>query len=174
MGIKGRFLKLYINDIKSFSDSDLTETDRKTIEIDRSGAYFIYKLMYRRLIRKNWKDHFGFPLKKKFYNKNFLVCSISIRKLAIESGFGDQKIQKLINQLEDIGWIVKENNHTQRRQTVFTLGTWGTRKILRNGDYVNEYYEELYSHSKQEEFAKGFSLEDIYGDNFELEFQVQQ
>jgi len=173
MNRKGRFLKIYDDDIKGLDDPDLTEKDKKIIEINKSGAFFIYTLMYRRIIRRYWNDHLGFPLKKEFYNKNFLVCSISIRKLVEESGFKDQKIQKLIKQLEEVGWIVKDNEFTKRAQNVYILGTWGTKKTFKAGKYVNEYYEELYSNSKNNKMInKDFSLDDIYGDNFELEFRL--
>lgn len=143
--MKENFLKMHTVHIKGITDSNLNDVDKKIIELEKNGGMYIYKLIFRRIVRQHWNDHDGFPVKKEFYNKHFLACSISVRKLCRESGFSDQKVQKILKQLEEIDWIVKDNKHIKKKQTAFILGTWTIKKALIENKLVDKYYENIYS-----------------------------
>jgi len=132
------FYKDYNICIKAFDDPEITEQEVVYNKIYTTGAYSIFRIMRKFMIKKHWKDTIGYPLRKNFYNKNLLVCSISIRKLAKSTGFCDQKVQKLIKQLENANWLRVAKTKVKDGQKVYILGYWS------NVD--NKYKQNFYSH----------------------------
>src|SRR6056297_1774645 len=138
---KNIFLKVYNKQTKCVNDPNLDEIDKKILEIERSGWFYIYKLLHKYVVRKNWEDSKEFPLKKKYYDNNFLVCCFSIRQLCKMSGFGSRKVQQILKDMEEVGWIIKDNKHTFRGQNVFILGKWN-RVFRKIENRVIEVYRE--------------------------------
>jgi len=132
------FYKEYNVSIKALDDPDITEQEIIYNEIYTTGAYAVFRVMRKFMIKKYWKDTAGYPLMEKFYSKNLLVCSISIRKLTKATNFGNQKIQKLLIQLENAGWILTADTKVKDGQKVYVLGYWST--------IDNKYKPTLYSH----------------------------
>ena len=167
--MKNNFFKVHSAHINGLTDSKLTDVDKKIIELERNGGMYIYKLIYRRIVRKHWKDHKGFPVKKDFYNKHLLACTIPIRVLCKESGFSDQKIQKILKQMNEVGLVKIVKNSMNKRQTVFVLGTWYTKKEIINKKVVNKYYESLYFNTIQND-NKVIETESNYEDFANIDF----
>jgi hypothetical protein len=139
------FLKNYHRHIldanKEFDNDAEARLNRK---IRQSGGDYLYDIMHSMVVRSNWKDHKGYPLKKMFYDNKILVCCISIRKLASMSDMSDKKVQKLLNMMEEAGWIVKHKNAVLRGQIVYAMGTYTIKYISERNRYF--YAEFLYKH----------------------------
>jgi hypothetical protein len=139
------FLKNYHRHIldksKKYDDDEEAELN---MEIRRMGGDYLYEILHSMVVRSNWKDHDGYPIKEKFYDNRILACSISIRRLVEISGFKDQKIQKLLKMMEKAGWIVVHKDHVLRGQNVYAIGRYSLKYISEKNDYI--YTEILYKH----------------------------
>jgi len=144
-----KFLMVPNESMKNLDDNNLTHIDKEIIKLKKNGAMFIWELLYKKTVRKNWEDHKGYPIKREFYNKQLLACSVSIRKLCKESGCSKKKIIKSLKQLEVIGIIKKDTNKMNKNQNTYTLGTWFSKKELVNNEMINKHYEKLYLHEIQ-------------------------
>jgi len=119
-----RFLKNYARH-NVYADSKALPKEFKIhLKIKQNGGEYLFSLLHRGIIRNTWVDHKGFPIKEKFYDNGILACCISVRRLINASGFGNQKVQKLLNLMEEAGWIVKYKDYTYKGQTVYALGTY--------------------------------------------------
>lgn len=133
MGIKvKRYYAEYEEHVFSMDPKKSNEQQRLCAEIMRSGAYFLWTHLRTNIVRGTWTDHEGYPIKEKFFDSGKLACTISIRRLVKLTGFANQKIQKLIKQLIDAGWIETDNKSAKKGQTVFILGRW-VHRTLGNG-----------------------------------------
>jgi hypothetical protein len=139
------FLKGYhrhiLDKTKKYDDEEEAELNR---EIRMNGGDYLYEILHSMVVRSNWKDHEGFPIKEKFYANNILACSISIRKLVKISGMANQKIQKLLKMMEMAGWIVVHKNTVLRGQNVYAIGRYSFKYISEKNEYI--YIEKLYKH----------------------------
>jgi predicted transcriptional regulator len=131
------FLKNYNKHILDNSKKYDNEEKADIIkEIRRTGGDYLYDILYSKLIRNNLIDEESSEIKNNFYNKKLLCCCVSIRKLSNISGIANQKIQKLLNMMEEAGWIVKHKKLAQRSKTVYVLGEF----IYDNGNYIETLY----------------------------------
>ena len=121
--MKEYFLKMYVNDIRMADEENLTTRQKLNSEVYASGAIRLYLILYKNIVRHTWKDAKGYPLKKQYYSKNMLVCSMSKPTLQKKAGVGLRKINKWIDLLKEAGWMVVSNN-VKDHQNVFVLGTW--------------------------------------------------
>ncbi|RLE69286.1 MAG: hypothetical protein DRJ45_06855, partial [Thermoprotei archaeon] len=116
------FYKEHSAQVKALDDPTITEEELIYNKVYTTSAYAVFRIMREYLIKRYWKDSKGYPLMEKFYSKNILVCSISIRKLAKATGFGTKKVQRLIKQLEEAGWIIVSKIKVKDGQKVYILG----------------------------------------------------
>jgi hypothetical protein len=137
------FLKGYhrhiLDKTKKYDDEEEAELNR---EIRINGGDYLYEILHSMVVRSNWKDHEGYPIKEKFYDNKILACSISIRKLSSISGISDKKVQKLLNMMEKAGWIIKHKNAVLRGQNVYAIGRYSLKYISEKNEYI--YTEILY------------------------------
>ena len=133
------FYMEYNDCIKALDDPDITEQEIRYNNVYATGAYRVYQILRKWVIKKHWKDTNGYPMKKKFYNKGLLACSISIRKLASATGFANNTVQLLVKQLDESGWLDIGSTKMSRGQKVYVLGYW-------EGNNKENYREHLYSH----------------------------
>jgi len=151
------FYKDYNANLKALDNPEITEQEILHTKIYATGAILVFRMMLKFMIKKHWKDTAGYPLMEKFYNKNLLVCSISIRKLAKATGFGNQKVQKLLIQLEDAGWIKTADIKVKDGQKVYILGHW----TILDGKYKPTLYSHEVSNTPTKIKSK---FEGIYND----------
>ena len=160
---KEGFYKEHVKFIKEINDPKITEQELQDNLIYSSGAIAVYRIMVKFLIKKNWKDTKGYPLKKRFYVKNLLVCSVSIRKLAEGTGFSINKVQDKVKQLEKSGWIKTANSKVKGGQKVYILGYWkGKDKNYREYFYR---YETLSPTETEKLTEKRVCFDGIYEKN---------
>ncbi len=164
MNYTRRFLKEYDDDIKAFEDLT-SEQDRLNFDIFSSGAYGLYRILRKNLVRLNWKDSKKFPIKKHYYDNKLLVCCISLRKLASSTNFSLQKTQKLLNLLESANWIEIAHEHTYRNQTVCVLGHWEISSLTGYAEKLF-YHDSLRSDNRRTIIE---DLEDLYKDDFRFQ-----
>ncbi len=132
------FYKEYIDNIKDLDDPTLTKQEYDYQMVHNTGANRIFLMLRKYTIKRHWKDYKGYPLKKNFYDKNLLVCSVSIRKLALISGFSTKTTQKHLNQLEEAGWIKVAETKVKDGQKVYILGSWSNE----DGKYKLFFYNQ--------------------------------
>jgi hypothetical protein len=103
------------------------------------GPSTVWEWLWSNIIRKGWNDTEGYPLKEKFFDNGFLVCSYSISKIAEECEMSKSTVSKFLKIFEEAGVIRIEYlkpKGKKRGQSVFILGEW------KNID--GEYEEILY------------------------------
>lgn len=167
---KNSFLKVYDLQTKSMNDPNLDELDRKVINIERSGGFWVYKILHKSIVRNSWRDTKEFPLKEKYYDNNYLVCCFSVRQLCKMTGFGSRKIQQLLKDMEEVGWIIKDNQFTFRGQNVYILGKWSRifRKVDNN--IITLYQENLFYN----EIDNETTITETSNDNYESRFNIEK
>lgn len=147
----GIYLKEFKHHIIDASRTDLSNLEKLDLELAARGGYRVYQYLHSLIVRELWEDHKGFPIKKKFHNNKLLACTVSIRKIAKFMQWGDQKVQKIIRLMEQLHWIEKNNQHTFKKQTVFILGTWHTKKDKDGKPYR---VEDLFRDAEREKYIK--------------------
>ena len=130
MARKHDFYMEFDRHIKLLDDPEITEQEILHNKVYATGAYAVYRHLHKNRVGRTWDS----KLVEKFYNNNILVSRMSIRKLAKVTGFGTQKVQKLIKQLKEAGWIRETDN-----RSVYIIGYW-------EGEDVN-YKEHFYSNA---------------------------
>jgi len=128
----------------------LNESYRKTFG---GPAGIIYQWLWSRIARKQWKDTTGYPLKKDYYDKKFLACTMSMRHIAEKCGFSKNTVKKHIDILKKEGVIKVKYfipKDKKRGQNIYTLGKWKKVK-LKNADG-----------GKKEKIQETFFLNQVY------------
>lgn len=113
------FFKIFSKSIKT--KGKLTEQQEMNIEILRNGAILTYSVLWDNIIRNDWNDHKGYPVKKNYFDKGVLACTYPITEIMKLTGVGKRKIKKHIKLLLDAGWI-KKNRKVINGQNVYMLG----------------------------------------------------
>lgn len=103
--------------------------DEKTLEnskeVMKSGAIYLYTILVDSIIREDWIDKPGYPLKEEYYNNGMLVCSFSSITLQQITGVGRKIFDKWVKVLKEAGWIKTEHGVRIRDgQNVYILGGW--------------------------------------------------
>lgn len=105
------------------------------------GRGTVYEWLWANIIRKGWNDTEDFPLKAKYYDAHFLVCSASISKIADICGMSKNTVDKYIKVFEEAGVIridYLKPKGKKRGQGVYILGEW--RFI--EGEYFEFFYRD--------------------------------
>jgi len=156
-----RFIKNFLRHAV-FLDETIPEAFIPHLKIKQNGGDYIFAYLHKKIVRGNWKDHEGFPIKKQFYDNNILACCVSIRTIAAACGFGDQRVQKLLKEMEELGWIKRFNNYTKKHQTVYALGTY--KKEWSDKLKAYKYSESMYKDQVMDQ-ALGLDTIDINTNN---------
>ena len=103
------------------------------------GPGTVYEWIWANLVRSEWIDTKGYPIKEKYYDKGLLAYCSSYRKIAKECGLHKNKVQEYIDDFKEAGIIKVEHlipEGKKRGQSVFILGEW--KEV--NGKAVERYY----------------------------------
>ena len=103
------------------------------------GPGTVYEWIWANLVRSEWIDTKGYPIKEKYFDKGLLAYCSSYRKIAKECGLHKNKVQEYIDDFKEAGIIKVEHlipEGKKRGQSVFILGEW--KEV--NGKAVERYY----------------------------------
>jgi hypothetical protein len=112
-------------------------------------AGIIYQWLWAKIARKNWKDTAEYPLKKNYYDKGILACSMSLRYIAEKCWLNKATVKKHIDILENEGVIKVQQfvpKGKKRGQNIYILGTW---KKTEDGKIREIFYRDQVYLSKQ-------------------------
>jgi len=127
-------------------DDYFLRTERGTIRNETyrelfKGPGVVYEWLWANLVRSEWIDTKGYPIKEKYYDKGFLAYCSSFEKIGKDCGMSKNTAKKYIDQFQKAG-IIKIEPLTpegkKRAQSVFILGTWS----LENGKRVERYFRD--------------------------------
>ena len=97
------------------------------------GPSTVYETLWANIVRKDWHDTEGYPIRKKYHDKqNLLVYCSTYRRLADQCRMSTNTVIRIINTFKEAGIIQTEDfvpEGKKQSQTVFILGWWsGSRK----------------------------------------------
>lgn len=154
----------------------LTEQQRLCNQVYTSGAFGVWLCLFNDIVRDGWKDHPGYPIKKEFFDKGQLACSISTRKLVDFTGLTMRQIKKHIKFLKEVGWIRVANNKAKRNQGIYILGVWEEVKDPKGKVYKKET---MFEYMIKEGTLKSPCIKDVvekveyFGELPQAEFEAQ-
>lgn len=166
---KKSFFKIYDAQTKCADDPNLDEFDKKIIDLERNGGFWVYKILHKFTVRNGWIDKKEFPIKEKYYDNNYLACCFSVRQLCKMTGFGSRKIQQILKDMEEVGWIIKDNQFTLRGQNVYILGKWKCIFKKTDNGIAKLYQENLFYSEVANETDANKDFEDAYESKFQVE-----
>jgi len=105
------------------------------------GPSIVYEWLWSNLVRSEWIDTKGYPIKEEYYDKGFLACCCSYRQIAKKSGLHKNKVKEYIDKFVQAGIIHVRHlvpTGKKRGQSVFILGTWR----MENGKRVERYFRD--------------------------------
>ncbi len=103
------------------------------------GPGTVYEWLWANLVRDEWIDTKGYPIKEKYYDKGLLAYCSSYRKIAKECGLHKNKVAEYIDNFREAGIIKVEHlipDGKKRGQSVFILGEWKDA----NGELIERYF----------------------------------
>lgn len=145
------FLKEFHRHLIDGERTDLSELEKRDLKLRKRGGDIIYGHLVSLIIREGWDDHKGFPLKEKFHKQGYLVCCIATRRLIKITTYSNRTVQECLKEMEALGHIYKNNEHTLKGQTVYILGTWKTVKNSKGEDVT---VEELFRYKARDNYIK--------------------
>lgn len=107
------------------------------------GPRTVYDFIWSNLVRSNWQDTNGYPIKKKYYDNGYLACTMSYRYIARECGQHKNKVQGYIDRFREAGIVIVDDlvrEGKKRAQSVFILGTWKSVKDKDGTKNIVEHY----------------------------------
>ena len=107
------------------------------------GPGTVYEWIWANVVRSQWQDTKGYPIKENYYDNGYLAYSSSYRQLARDCGLHKNKVKEYIDNFKKAGVIkVKHLVRTgkKRGQSVFIIGTWRWGKDKNGKRTVIESY----------------------------------
>ncbi len=107
------------------------------------GPSTVYEWIWANVVRSQWIDAKGYPIKEKYYDNGFLAYCSSYRQLAKDCGLHKNKVKQYIDNFKEAGVINVEHltpTGKKRGQSVFIVGTWQSRKNENGKRTVIEHY----------------------------------
>jgi len=104
------------------------------------GRGIVYEWIWANLVRSEWIDTKGYPVKEKYYDRGLLAYCSTPGKIGRNcGGMSKNTVEKYIKEFEQAGIIkvdclVREGN--EQGQRVYILGEW--KKV--NGEIVERFY----------------------------------
>ncbi len=95
------------------------------------GPSTVYEWIWANVVRSQWIDTNGYPIKEEYYDKGYLAYSSSYRRLAEDCGLHKNKVKEYVDNFKDAGVIKVEHlvpNGMKRGQSVFIIGKWHSGK----------------------------------------------
>nr|CBX27141.1 hypothetical protein N47_A11700 [uncultured Desulfobacterium sp.] len=109
------------------------------------GPGTVYAWLWANLVRSEWIDTKGYPIKKRYYENGYLAYSSSYRQIGEDCFLHKNKVKEHIDAFKEAGIIKVEHltpNGKKRGQSVFVLGEW--KNI--NGKIEETFYkDEIFS-----------------------------
>jgi len=105
------------------------------------GPGTVYDWIWANLVRSEWIDTKGYPIKEKYYDKGLLAYCSTPGKIGKDCGMSKNTVKKYINKFEKAGIIKVEYlvpKDKKSGQSVYILGTW--KKV--NGKVVERFYRD--------------------------------
>jgi len=105
------------------------------------GPGTVYDWIWANLVRSEWIDTKGYPIKEKYYDKGLLAYCSTPGKIGKDCGMSKNTVKKYINEFEKAGIIKVEYlvpKDKKSGQSVYILGEW--KKV--NGKVVERYYRD--------------------------------
>lgn len=111
------------------------------------GRGIVYEWIWANLVRSEWIDTRGYPIKEKYFDKGLLAYCSSPQKIGNDcGGMSKNTVEKYIKEFEEAGiikvdYLVREGN--TKGQRVYILGTWKKVKVMKDGkltDTIVEHY----------------------------------
>ncbi|MFH2044780.1 MAG: hypothetical protein ABIK92_06515 [Pseudomonadota bacterium] len=102
------------------------------------GPGIVYEWLWANIVRSEWIDTKGYPIKEKYFDKGYLAYCSSYRKVGEECCLHKNKVKEYIDVFKEAGIIKVEHLTPEgktRGQSVFILGEW------RN---INDKIEEIF------------------------------
>ena len=106
------------------------------------GPGTVYEWIWANLVRSEWIDTKGYPIKEKYYDRGFLAYCSSPEKIGKNcGGMSKNTVEKYIKEFEGAGiikvdYLVREGN--TKGQRVYILGEW--KEV--NGKRVERFYRD--------------------------------
>jgi len=104
------------------------------------GPFTVYGWIWSNIVRKNWKDKKGYPIKARYYDRGLLAYCSSYSKIGKDCFIDKDTAKKYIDHLASVG-VIKIDSITpegkKHSQGVFILGEWGK-------DFDEKIVERLY------------------------------
>ncbi|MCJ7540761.1 MAG: hypothetical protein MUO88_13985 [Desulfobacterales bacterium] len=105
------------------------------------GPGTVYDWIWANLVRSEWIDTKGYPIKEKYYDKGLLAYCSTPGKIGKDCGMSKNTAKKYINEFKKAGIIKVEYlvpKDKKSGQSVYILGTW--KKV--NGKVVERFYRD--------------------------------
>jgi len=107
------------------------------------GPSTLYEWIWANVVRSQWQDRGGYPIKERYYDNGYLAYCSSHRQLARDCGLHKNKVKEYIDAFSEAGVIKVEHlvpNGKKRGQSVFIIGTWRKGKDETGKATVIEHY----------------------------------
>ena len=112
------------------------------------GRGIVYEWLWANLVRSEWIDTKGYPIKEKYYDKGLLAYCSSPEKIGNDcGGMSKNTVEKYIKEFEEAGiikvdYLVLEGN--TKGQRVYILGTWKKVRVREDGKWTGKIVERFY------------------------------
>jgi len=106
------------------------------------GRGIVYEWIWANLVRSEWIDTKGYPIKEKYYDRGLLAYCSTPGKIGRDcGGMSKNTVEKYLDAFEEAGiikvdYIVREGN--VQGQRVYILGEW--KKV--NGEIIERFYRD--------------------------------
>lgn len=112
------------------------------------GRGTVYEWIWANLVRSEWIDTKGYPIKEKYYDKGLLAYCSTPGKIGKECGICKNTVAKYINDFKKAGVIKVEHlipEEGKQGQSVFILGEW---KMIDGKRHEFFYMDQVFLTSK--------------------------
>jgi|GEM_PF-2757488 len=107
------------------------------------GPGTVYEWIWANVVRSQWQDTKGYPIKEKYYDNGYLAYCSSYRQLARDCGLHKNKVKEYVDNFKKAGVIKVEHlvpTGKKRGQSVFIIGRWHPGKDENGKKKVFEHY----------------------------------
>ena len=105
------------------------------------GPGTVYEWIWANLVRGEWIDTKGYPIKEQYYDKGFLAYCSTPGKIGKDCGMSKNTVKKYISEFEKAGVIKVEHlvpKDKKNGQSVYIIGEW--KEV--NGKVVECFYRD--------------------------------
>ena len=111
------------------------------------GRGIVYEWIWANLVRSEWIDTKGYPVKEKYYDRGLLAYCSTPQIIGDECGLAKNTVIKYLDKFKEAG-IIKVDylvpKDGKRGQSVYILGTWKMEKVMEDGKLKDKIVERFY------------------------------